>query len=69
VLHGSGYRIPEAATGRVLDVFDSDSPPASRSPIRYEFEGADAVTEGGLSGDEEGEDEVRSRLKELGYLE
>ncbi|ELZ98893.1 hypothetical protein C440_01015 [Haloferax mucosum ATCC BAA-1512] len=69
ILHTLGYEIPELTSGDVLDVFEPGSEPATRSPSYYDFTGSDAVTGGGLSGDEEGEDEVKDRLRELGYLE
>ncbi|WP_323675776.1 alkaline phosphatase family protein [Halorubellus sp. PRR65] len=68
VLHALGYRLPETMTGRVLDVFAPDSDPAGRDPETYAFVGDDAVTEGGVEGGEQ-EDEVKDRLRELGYLE
>jgi predicted AlkP superfamily phosphohydrolase/phosphomutase len=68
VLHALGYRLPETMTGDVLDVFAPDSDPASRDPETYAFVGEDAVTEGGVDGEEQ-EDEVKDRLRELGYLE
>jgi predicted AlkP superfamily phosphohydrolase/phosphomutase len=68
VLHALGYDLPQAMTGDVLDVFDPDADAATRSPERYAFVGGDAVTEAGVEGDEQ-EDEVKDRLRELGYLE
>jgi predicted AlkP superfamily phosphohydrolase/phosphomutase len=68
VLHALGYRLPETMTGRVLDVYDDDSDPADRDPETYAFAGEDAITEGGVEDDEQ-EDEVKDRLRELGYLE
>lgn len=68
VLHALGYRLPESMTGEVLDVFAADSDAAERDPETYPFVGADAVTEGGVE-DAEQEDEVKDRLRELGYLE
>ncbi|MFC4551268.1 MULTISPECIES: alkaline phosphatase family protein [Halorussus] len=69
VLHALGYRLPESMTGEVLDVFAEGSDPAEREPETYEFVGADAVTAGGVVGDDEKEGEVKDRLRELGYLE
>ncbi|SNZ06754.1 Predicted phosphohydrolase or phosphomutase, AlkP superfamily [Natronoarchaeum philippinense] len=69
VLHALGYRLPASMTGDVLDVFAEGSDPAECTPDRYDFIGADAVTEGGVTGDDEKEDEVKDRLRELGYLE
>lgn len=71
VLHALGYEIPASATGKTLDVFAGGSDPAGRDPAYYDFVGDDAVTGGGggVSGDEEREDEVKDRLRELGYLE
>jgi len=69
VLHALGCRLPTSMTGNVLDVFAEGSDPAGREPDRYDFIGADAVAEGGVTGDEEKEDEVKDRLRELGYLE
>jgi predicted AlkP superfamily phosphohydrolase/phosphomutase len=68
VLHALGYRLPETMTGDVLDVFAPDAAAGERDPERYAFVGADAVTEGGVEGDEQAE-EVKDRLRELGYLE
>jgi predicted AlkP superfamily phosphohydrolase/phosphomutase len=68
VLHALGYDLPHAMTGDVLDVFAPDADAANRSPEHYEFVGDDAVTEAGVDGDEQ-EDEVKDRLRELGYLE
>ena len=68
VLHALGYRPPETMTGDVLDVFAPDAEAAECEPETYAFVGADAVTEGGVEGDEQ-EDEVKDRLRELGYLE
>lgn len=69
VLHALGYRLPESMTGEVLDVFAEGAEPTERDPEFYGFVGADAVTAGGVSGDDEKEDEVKDRLRELGYLE
>ncbi|WP_306052642.1 alkaline phosphatase family protein [Natronococcus wangiae] len=68
VLHALGYRVPESMSGDVLDVFAADTDLAERDPEYYDFVGADAVTAGGVSDDEE-EAEVKNRLRELGYLE
>jgi predicted AlkP superfamily phosphohydrolase/phosphomutase len=69
VLHTLGYDVPASAAGDVLDVFAPGSDPAAREPSYYDFVGDEAVTGGGVSGDEEREDEVKDRLRELGYLE
>jgi hypothetical protein len=68
VLHALGYRLPETMTGDVLDVFADDADAATRKPETYAFVGGDAITEGGIEDDEQ-EDEVKDRLRELGYLE
>ena len=68
VLHALGYRLPETMTGSVLDVFAPGTEPAERDPDRYEFVGEDAVTRSGLRDDDERE-EIKGRLRELGYLE
>ncbi|WP_132058338.1 alkaline phosphatase family protein [Halorussus amylolyticus] len=69
VLHALGYRLPASMTGDVLDVFAEGTGPAGRDPERYDFVGGDATATGGVSGDDEKEDEVKGRLRELGYLE
>jgi predicted AlkP superfamily phosphohydrolase/phosphomutase len=69
VLHALGYRLPEATTGDVLDVFADGTDPANREPECYEFVGDEALTAGGVTGDDQKEDEVKDRLRELGYLE
>jgi len=69
VLHALGYRLPEVTTGDVLDVFVEGTDSAERDPEYYDFVGDDAVTGGGVSGDDEKEGEVKDRLRELGYLE
>jgi hypothetical protein len=69
VLHTLGYDLPAAMTGGVLDVFAEGTDPAERDVETYDFMGADAVTGGGVTGDAEKEDEVKNRLRELGYLE
>jgi predicted AlkP superfamily phosphohydrolase/phosphomutase len=68
VLHALGYRLPETMTGDVLDVFAADAAAAALEHERYAFVGEDAITEGGVDGEEQ-EDEVKDRLRELGYLE
>ncbi|WP_158055931.1 alkaline phosphatase family protein [Halorussus halophilus] len=69
VLHALGYRLPESMTGEVLDMFADGSDPTERDPDTYDFVGADAVTGGGVSGHDEKADEVKDRLRRLGYLE
>jgi predicted AlkP superfamily phosphohydrolase/phosphomutase len=69
VLHALGYDLPTSMTGEILDVFAEESDPAEREVTTYDFVGADAVTGGSVSGDEEKEGEVKDRLRELGYLE
>ncbi|WP_339102611.1 alkaline phosphatase family protein [Haloterrigena salinisoli] len=69
VLHTLGYRLPTSIASDVLDVFADSAEPAERDPEYYDFIGAEAVTGGGVSGDDEREDEVKDRLRELGYLE
>ncbi len=69
VLHAMGLSIPAAADGDVLPVFADGVDAATREPETYDFVGGDAVTGGGVTGDEEREDEVKGRLRELGYLE
>jgi len=69
VLHGTGMRIPEYMAGNVLDVFDGESDPGRSEVSRYEFVGKEVIAEGGVSGDEERETEVKDRLRDLGYIE
>ncbi|MFC7324166.1 alkaline phosphatase family protein [Halorubrum rutilum] len=70
VLHALGYRLPESMSGSVLDLFQSGTDPAERDPETYNFvqrgetPNASSVTDNG-----EQEDEVKDRLRELGYLE
>jgi len=68
VLHALGYQLPETMTGDVLDVFAEDADAATRDVETYRFVGDDAITGGGIEGDEQA-DEVKDRLRELGYLE
>lgn len=70
VLHALGYRLPESMDGDVLDLFEPGTGPATRDPITYEYtDTGDTSTRGGIEGDEQKEDEVKNRLRELGYLE
>jgi hypothetical protein len=69
ILHALGYRLPAAMDGSVLDVFSDGSGPAKNKPTYYEFVASEAVTGVGIDGDDEREDEVKDRLRELGYLE
>ncbi|WP_224269121.1 alkaline phosphatase family protein [Haloprofundus salinisoli] len=69
VLHALGRTLPSSTDGEVLDVFAPDTDAAERDPEYYDFVGGGAVNEGGVSGDDERETEVKSRLRELGYLE
>ncbi|QCJ48267.1 alkaline phosphatase family protein [Haloprofundus sp. MHR1] len=69
VLHALGRALPNSIDGDVLDVFAAGSDAAQREPEYYDFAGESAVNEGGVSGDDERETEVKSRLRELGYLE
>jgi predicted AlkP superfamily phosphohydrolase/phosphomutase len=69
VLHGLGMDIPEYMSGEVLNVYDPESAPARNERSRYEFVGGDAIAEGGVSGDEERETEVKDRLRDLGYID
>ena len=71
MLHALGYRLPESMSGEVLDVFATGSDPAERAVETYNFVGMEATTGGneGVSGDDEKEDEIKDRLRELGYLE
>jgi len=65
VLHGLGEPIPAAAAqGRVLtEIFDPESPPATRAISRQEF-GSSAGSTDGPDTDEA----VEERLRGLGYL-
>lgn len=64
VLHGLGEPIPAAAQGRVLtEIFDPESPPATRAISRQEF-GSSAGSTDGPDTDEA----VEERLRGLGYL-
>jgi predicted AlkP superfamily phosphohydrolase/phosphomutase len=69
VLHAMGYRIPGSTTGRVLPVLSENADAAARDPEYYDFVGENAATGGGLDSDAEGEEEIKDRLRELGYLE
>ncbi|WP_224449838.1 alkaline phosphatase family protein [Haloprofundus salilacus] len=69
VLHALGRTVPKSTDGDVLDVFALDIDAAERAPEYYDFVGKRAVSEGGVAGDDERETEVKSRLRELGYLE
>ncbi|RZV11158.1 putative AlkP superfamily phosphohydrolase/phosphomutase [Natrinema hispanicum] len=69
VLHALGYRLPESMSGNVLSIFAGNADSAQRDPEYYDFVGSDAVAAGGVSGDDEKQDEVKDRLRELGYLE
>lgn len=69
ILHALGYRLPASMTGDVLPIFADGTDPAGHDPEYYDFVGNDAVTGGGVTGDDEKEGEVKDRLRELGYLE
>lgn len=69
VLHGLGMAIPEYMTGHVLDVFDPESEVGSLEVDYYPFSGDEAISEGGIGGDDEKQTEVKRRLRELGYID
>lgn len=70
VLHSLGYKLPNSIDGDVLDIFADGSEPALNDPGTYDFvDGESPESSGGIGSDDDKEDEVKNRLRELGYLE
>jgi hypothetical protein len=70
VLHALGYKLPSSMSGRVLDIFQSGANPAEHDPETYDFVQRNKTPEvSNVSDSDEQEDEVKGRLRELGYLE
>lgn len=69
VLHALGYQLPSSMSGDVLNIFAADADSAELDPEYYDFIGGEAITADGVSGNEQKEDKVKNRLRELGYLE